>query len=180
MKNIAISILALLTLASAILLVDCARPSPVPTPPPVNATDAPVIPVDPVQPVSFQQLCDKLAAIGCLEGASTDCARTFDLNAGNAASVADLNVDCLYKADDVDAVRACGSVECKILPGAKASKCSLACSNLKRLGCKEAVGCLAACIKNQQSTVADMKLDCLSAAKTQAGVRKCGTATCPP
>lgn len=103
-------VLSLAILGAVIFGADCVTPTPIPPPPnpPIENVDAPI-----VQPTSFQELCKKLSDFGCAEGDDPDCAFVFEQNESNAASVANLDVPCLVKATNVEALKECKSVECK-------------------------------------------------------------------
>ena len=172
---------AIIALGMALLFTACPHPMP-PTPFPLPdaavTSDAPS--KTDVQSITYQALCDKLYKLHCTEGADPDCIHAFVYNDENGSTVTDLKVGCLNSAQTVDQVRQCGTVECALLPSAQDDKCTAACNNVKRLKCREATSCLEACNKNKSSTVVDMKLDCLAAAKTQVSIRKCGTVACAP
>ena len=59
--------------------------------------------------------------------------------------------------------------------------CALACSNLASLGCQEGVAanCTATCQHVESSRLTELHPTCLSAAKTKAEARACGSVACP-
>jgi|SRR5208337_4663783 len=87
----------------ACVLVACHAPSSPPgdAPPPAGDSDA---------SLSCAGMCANLAAIGCVEGADTNCVTACTKN--QATPIVVMPVSCLASAADKGAARACGSISC--------------------------------------------------------------------
>lgn len=135
-------------------------PAPTPTPEPAMATCA--------------EACDNLKTLGCPEGLSLDCVPTCEASSGQLS----YHLDCLASAGDAAAAQACGSVDCDTSRETIVATptCATACAQVKKLGCSEAASCLATCQKINSKI--NLKLSCLTAAKTKAALQKCGSVAC--
>jgi hypothetical protein len=68
-----------------------------------------------------------------------------------------------------------------VLDAGPPGSCSLACSNLKTLGCDEGIktSCVSTCLSATLAKLTNLHTDCLGKARSKAEARKCGSVTCP-
>lgn len=142
------------------------QPKPDPTPTPTPAGNV------------YEAACANLGTFNCSEGLADNCVETMQKT--QEKGLVDLKPSCLANAKSVGEVQACGSVECTQDLGLAAT-CATACSNLKKLGCKEGVdtSCTVICQKEVTKKLVKVNLTCLAKAKTKAGARSCGGIDCP-
>jgi len=155
-------LLSLLTLS----LIACPKPSP-PVPPGPSPTDASFD--------VYDEACANLATLRCPEGLADNCAATLRVTAAHV----NLAPECLASAATAEVARACGTVDCQVVVGAKpAATCANACAVIKRYGCPEAPDCLATCNKVVAAHLVDFKLSCLAEATSKAALVRCGSVEC--
>jgi hypothetical protein len=159
MKNVTSFVVGIF--ASIVLCSGCPPTPPVPPGPGPSPT-----------PATCAGACSTLRDLGCPEGLSADCQSTCE----TTSSRINYHLDCLAGAGSVAAAQACGSVDCDVQVEATVGTCSSACAQVKKFGCPEATDCLATCAKD--SAKINLKLLCLTRAKTKAALQACGSVAC--
>jgi|GEM_PF-2371693 hypothetical protein len=122
--------------------------------------------------------CANLNRLGCPEASSVDACTTMCTKTQDAG-ITDLKPAQLAAAQTVADVQAVGTVACDVDPGAATSAtCTTACAKVKQWCPVEGPGCLAKCTQVAAKGLTDLKLACLSAAKSKAQLQACGTVAC--